>query len=128
MIDWTKIKHFKRTEFKDPEKISPVLVWQLDRVRVLAKVRMTITSSYRPGPRFWITRAGKRKSSAHRVDNKGIYHGVDVRTASSKARMKIIAAALEAGFVRIGVYDHHVHLDVARKGFAQGVMWWEKST
>jgi hypothetical protein len=34
LIDWTSIKHFKREEWvKDPDKISPDVVWLLDAMR-----------------------------------------------------------------------------------------------
>ena len=122
-IDWRKVKNFQRKEFKNPDKLSPELIWRLDHVRELAKTTMVITSSFRPGVRG---KHGKTKT-AHRADGNHIYHGVDVRAGTSRARHRILKAAYEVGFRRIGVYNKHIHLDVAQKGFDQDVTWWGKS-
>ena len=116
MIDWATVKFFKPSEFKEPDRVSPALVYNLDQARQMAKGPMVITSSYRPstGPR----------DSAHKPDGKGIYHAVDIRCDQSKDRFRILTAAIGAGFVRIGLYTHHIHLDVARTGFDQNVAWW----
>ena len=119
MINWTEIKFFKPSEFDEPDKLSPVLVYKLDRCRKMAKVPMIITSSYRPlkGPR----------DSAHRPNAKGFYEAVDIRCNEPRARFKIKKAAYQSGFCRIGTYNLHVHLDVAREGFDQDVEWLGKS-
>ena len=123
-IDWTRVKHFRRNEFKQPDQVSPELIRRLDHVRALAKTKMTITSSFR----HLKSKALNKRTSAHQPDGKHIYHGVDVRVTSSQARHRILKAVYEVGFARIGVYDKHIHLDVARKEFGQNVTWWGKST
>jgi len=113
-------KYFRDREFVKPECLSPECRERLERTRQKAGVSMVITGS-------WRKRKGRR-ISAHQPDKHGNYHGVDVKAHTSRVRMKIVSAALEAGFTRIGVYDRHVHLDVAHGSpFAQGVMWWGKS-
>jgi hypothetical protein len=32
-IDWSKVKHFEREEFDHPDKIEPVLIYLLDKLR-----------------------------------------------------------------------------------------------
>jgi len=114
-------KYFLDREFVKPECLSPELRKRLERTRQKAGVSMVITGS-------WRKRKGRKRISTHEPNKKGIYHGVDVRARTSTVRMKIVSAALEVGFTRIGVYDRHVHLDVAHGSpFAQGVMWWGKS-
>jgi hypothetical protein len=98
--------------FSDAEVngLNPRLVEMLEDARTRAKVPFEITSGYRPG------------------DDKS--HGralaVDLRCSTSYRRMRIVSAALLAGFRRIGVYDLHVHLDIDKK-LPQDVMWWGES-
>jgi len=92
----------------------------LERIRESAGIPMVISSSFRQ-------RRGKRKS-AHQIDDKGKYHGVDIKVRDSRSRFLILNAAIRVGCTRIGIYDKHIHLDVAMgKDFAQCVVWWGKS-
>lgn len=47
---------------------------------------------------------------------------VDLRANDSRERFFIIRGLIAAGFNRIGVYDHHVHVDDDRS-LDQDVMW-----
>ena len=120
-LDWTKIKHFKKHEFKEPDKVSPELVYKLDHTREMAGVPIIITGSYR-APQSRVPR-----DTAHKPNGKGKYEGVDIKAVNPRSRYRIMVAAIEAGFTRIGVYNAHLHLDVATKGFSQRVMWWGRS-
>jgi len=110
-------KYFNDREFIKPESISPELRERLERTRQRAGVPMVITGS-------WRKRKGRKRISAHELNKDGFYHGVDVKAHTSRVRMRIVSAALEVGFTRIGVYNRHIHLDVAHGSpFAQGVIW-----
>ena len=115
-IAWDKIQFFIPDEFEEPQMVSPRLVYMLNHVRELSRVPMIITGSYRKlnGPR----------NSAHQPNGNGIYQGVDIRIPSLRAMFLISAAAYEVGFRRIGKYTHHIHLDIAKTGFAQDIEWW----
>ena len=48
-IDWSKVKHFKRTEaWGDPDKINPLLVYSLDALREFTGRAIIINNAYRP--------------------------------------------------------------------------------
>jgi hypothetical protein len=111
-------EYFKDSEFKNPEMLSMLLRVMLEKTRELAGVPMRVTSSWRP------REEGTRRMSAHEDDGSW-YHGVDIACTDSRTRYKILYAALVTGFKRIGVYDKHIHLDVAvGPGFEHGVVWW----
>lgn len=90
------------------------LVRMLDDARDLAKTPFVITSGFRKGD-----------TKAH-----GLRKAVDLRCRlhSSKKRQKMIDALREVGFCRMGIYDKHIHVDIATGSkFPQDVTWWGKS-
>lgn len=54
------------------------------------------------------TKVGGVKSSAHTIP---ICRGVDIKTKTKEIRENIVKAAVEVGFVRIGIGNTFVHLD-----------------
>ena len=108
MIEWSQIKNFRPAEFNHPDSLDPKLIRWLDRARQIAGIPFEITSDFRPGdPR------------AH-----GLGKAVDIRARSSRARKLIVEGLLAAGFNRIGIYDKHIHADVADgPDFPQNVIW-----
>ena len=121
-LGWDSLKYFRPREFSHPELVDPKLVDMLDEMRNRCGFRMDITSSYRSGPHM-----GKRKSS-HQVGSDGFYHGVDIAAATGRKRYYLVQYAISVGFRRIGVYDRHIHLDVATdRMFIQEVLWPGKS-
>ena len=105
-------RYFSPSEIRG---LDPELVAMLDEAREIARVPFVITSGYRKGDR---KAHGKRKA----VDL-----GCSLR--ASVKRMKMVNALMAVGFVRIGIYNKHVHADVATKaeGFPQRVLWWGTS-
>lgn len=105
-------RFFTEDEFNHPDKMSRELLARLDLARVQAGVPFTITSDYREPV--------DGKQSAHFLGK-----AVDLRAHDGKTKFRIVKAALAAGFRRIGVYDKHVHLDVATEedGFPVDVIW-----
>jgi hypothetical protein len=92
------------------------LVNMLDDARDIAKTPFVISSGYRRGdPKAH----GKRKA-------------VDLKCPkrASVKRQRMYDALRAVGFNRIGIYDKHLHADIATKaeGFPQNVTWWGTSS
>lgn len=113
--DWYALDHFEAEEFDFPEKMDRELLRMLDQARRYTTSRFIITSDYRVdespenGP-----------ESTHELGK-----AVDLRAHDGRSRLEIVRALLQAGFRRVGVYDRHVHADVATEadGFPQDVLW-----
>ena len=112
--------HFSDDEFDNVENMDPMLGRMLDYMRTAYGGPITITSSYRAHT--------DPRTSAHEIDARGIWQAVDIRVSSSRARFGLVGAALKAGFRRIGVYDKHIHVDIAEEPFGQDVMWFGVSS
>lgn len=115
------MKYFKTSEFDSPDepgsgsKMHQTTLDLLEACRDLASVPFYITSGYRT--KAHNKKVGGVNSSSH---TKG--YAVDIRCRSSKERFKIINAALEAGFTRIGVSGNFIHLDNDPQK-VQNVIW-----
>jgi len=105
-----ELKYFKISEFDSPDEpgsgkfMSESTLLMLDKTRDLSKTSFVITSGYRTPKHN--KKVGGVNGSAH---TKG--RAVDVKCYSSTGRYKIIKAALEVGFNRIGVSGSFIHLD-----------------
>ncbi len=125
MIKWDEIVHFKEDEFVHPELLRPAMIYMLDDVRSQVGEPLVVTSSYRdPMLNMGV---GGVKDSAHLPDPKdGFYSGIDIITnsgrMSSNHRYRILIAALNTGFTRIGLYPKHAHLDIEKR-LPIGVVW-----
>lgn len=97
-----KWKYFKDDEVKG---LSPALVEKLDLAREKLGAPIVITSGYRSPSAN--RKAGGVKDSAHEM---GL--AVDIRARDAESRATLIKALRSVGFVRIGVYDKHVHADI----------------
>jgi hypothetical protein len=96
------------------------LIEKLDRARGYARVPFIITSGYRPPD---INAAvGGVEDSEHETGE-----GVDLACADSRTRHRMLPALYLAGFVRIGVYDRHIHAGIS-KTKPQKVTWWGTSS
>jgi len=110
MPNYEVLNHFTASEFNEPDKMNQLLLALLDQMRGIAGIPIKITSSYREGDPL----------------SHGDGDGVDLACGSSGERFSLVRAAIEAGFVRIGVYDQHIHVDVSSR-LPQNVMWWGTS-
>ncbi|HEY1235905.1 MAG TPA: D-Ala-D-Ala carboxypeptidase family metallohydrolase, partial [Candidatus Binatia bacterium] len=83
---------------------------------------LIVTSSYRDEDH---NRAvGGVDGSSHCLSSDGLYSGVDLSVANlgSRGLFHVVRNALLVGFIRIGIYGDHVHLDVEER-LAQAVLW-----
>lgn len=109
---WGRLEHFKKKEFKHPEMMKDSTLLKLDRTRELAGVPMFISSDGRPGDR-------RSHGRGHAVD---VTDDLDHNGVTGTWVWKVVFAAKEAGFRRIGVYNGHVHMDDDPDS-PQEVMW-----
>ena len=54
---------------------------------------------------------GGVEGSAHVMDKHGYFRGVDIECSNSTERFYLVRELLAVGFHRLGVYDHHIHVD-----------------
>lgn len=121
-VNWNEMgPFFRRSEFVEPDAMSPALARRLLRMRKIYGRSIIITGSRRK-------RKGPRRRSAHEKNKDGFWEALDLKVRGGRQRAEIHDAAKKAGFRRIGVYDRHIHVDVATaKQFAQNVLWVGKS-
>ena len=122
-------KNFSKLEIVCPcscgaDKISPVLIKKLQKVRNIIGRPIIITS----GVRCEFYNASLKSASpnsSHVPDDYGIGHAVDIACLNSKDRYELVEVA-QKFFKRIGIsggsYGGFVHLDVDRSK-VQEVMW-----
>ena len=119
MIDWRKVRYFRRHEFGVGEpgvEPDPELVRLLDEARAIAGVPFVVTSGLRTARRN--AEVGGAQNSAHLTG-----HAADIRCPTSRHRMLMLEALLEVGFRRIGVrYPAHIHVDT-RRDLPQDIIW-----
>ena len=102
--------YFHPTEFprcNPPCKKSDMhadTIERLNRMREIAGIPLVLNCAYR-SPAHDRAR-GRSGTGAHTLGR-----AVDIRCNADATRYKIIVAALEAGFTRIGVADTFVHVD-----------------
>jgi zinc D-Ala-D-Ala carboxypeptidase len=95
--------------------LQPALVERLVEARKLAMVPFKITEGLAIG-------GSHVPNSAHA---RGL--AVDLRCHNSVSRFKIMKALFDAGFVRVGIYDKHIHADVD-DSLPRGVCWVGRSS
>lgn len=96
-------------------EMHPDTIARLNRMREIAGIPLVLNCAYR-SPAHDRAR-GRSGTGAHTTGR-----AVDIRCNNSATRYKIITAALEAGFTRIGVADTFVHVDDSPT-HAQSVIW-----
>lgn len=84
--------------------MQPTTLRKIDQARRLAGIPFIINSGYR-SPEHNAKVGGVPNSSHIRG------YAVDVRCTTSSDRLKIVKAAMDAGFHRIGIYKTFVHMD-----------------
>ncbi len=110
MIDFSKIKHFKKEEFTCKcgcglNNISYTLVDMLNRAREKANIPFKLNSACRCLKHN--KKVGGVEDSAH---VKGL--AVDISVTTDSVRFVIVSALLEVGFLRILIYPTFIHCDL----------------
>ena len=121
-------KNFSKLEIMGPcscgaDKISPVLIEKLQKVRNIIGRSIIITSGVRC--EFYNASIKASMNSSHIPDDHGIGNAVDIACINSKDRYELVELA-QKYFKRIGIskgqYGGVIHLDVDRSK-VQEVMW-----
>lgn len=88
---------------------------KLNLAREIAGIPFPVTCSFRSS---WYDQAkGRSGESAHTLG-----HAFDIRCTTDAHRFKIVSAAIQAGFNRIGIAKTFIHLDDSPK-HKQNVVW-----
>mgnify|MGYP003136890448 FL=1 len=108
---------------KGGAKISPDLMGRLQQMRdAVGPIRITSGVRCRQHPE-----SRTRPTSSHVPNDLGdiegkVGHAVDIAARGSNRRFRLLAAAIAADFVRIGIGKTFLHLDNDYKK-SQGVIW-----
>ena len=87
------------------DELNPILVERLQYMESLLCFKPSYTSAFRS--QSYERSKGRKGDSSH---CKGL--AVDISTIDSHTRYKIVLAALQVGFPRIGIGKRFVHLDI----------------
>ena len=112
------MKYFTESEFNEFEKMSPKLLEKLDQLREAYGYPIKLTSTYR-SPDHPIE-AKKTKPGEHAYGA-----AVDIACVGGEATFKLVKAAIEVGFTRIGVSrkNNFVHVGVGYDGAPPITIW-----
>ena len=112
------MKHFKKEEFNNFEKMDGKLLTMLDELRDKLGRPVKINSSYRP-PDHPIEKKKKRPGE-HTYGA-----AVDIRSVGGKETFETVKTAIEVGFTRIGINrkKNFVHLGIGYPDAAPLSIW-----
>lgn len=114
-------KYFSEKEFKacvpscSLQDMQQHTMARLDNAREIAGIPFVLNSAYRSVK--WEKAHNRTGTGAH---SHGC--GVDIRCNTSRNRLKIVMACLQAGFTRIGIGKTYIHVDDDPEK-DQNVMW-----
>lgn len=114
-------KYFKEAEFQrcspscSLQEMSQAFINRLDATREAAGIPLLLSSAYRSAA--WDKAKGRSGKGDH---PQGM--GADIVCRSSDTRMKILRAAFEVGWTRIGIGDTFIHLGMGAD-LPDNVVW-----
>ena len=112
------MKYFEESEFSEFNKMDPVLLAMLDDLREEYGYPIKLTSTYR-SPDHPIE-AKKSKPGEHTYGA-----AVDIACIGGEATFKLVKAAIEIGFTRIGISrkNNFVHVGIGYPGAPETTIW-----
>ena len=112
------MKYFTESEFNEFEKMDPKLLEKLDQLREVYGYPIKLTSTYR-SPDHPIE-AKKTKPGEHAYGA-----AVDIACVGGEATFKLVKAAIEVGFTRIGISrkNNFVHVGIGYEGAPPITIW-----
>ncbi len=112
------MKYFEESEFNEFNKMDPVLLAMLDDLREEYGYPIKLTSTYR-SPDHPIE-AKKSKPGEHAYGA-----AVDIACVGGEATFKLVKAAIEIGFTRIGISrkNNFVHVGIGYPGAPETTIW-----
>lgn len=114
-------KYFKPEEFArctppcSIDQMNPHFLEKLDKMRERAGIPMVLNSAWRS--KAWELKHGRSGEGDHPQGE-----GVDVRCNTSQNRYKLVRAAIEVGFRRLGIGKTYIHVGDA-ENLPQDVIW-----
>jgi len=112
------MKYFEESEFNEFDKMDPKLLEMLDTLRENYGYPIKLTSTYR--------------SPEHPIETKKAKPGehtygaaVDIACIGGEATFKLVRAAIETGFTRIGISrkNNFVHVGIGYPGAPETTIW-----
>jgi len=112
------MKYFTESEFNEFEKMDSKLLEKLDQLREAYGYPIKLTSTYR-SPDHPIE-AKKSKPGEHAYGA-----AVDIACVGGEATFKLVKAAIEVGFTRIGISrkNNFVHVGIGYDGAPPITIW-----
>ena len=112
------MKYFNESEFKEFNKMNSNLLEKLDNLREVYGYPIKLTSTYR-SPDHPIE-AKKSKPGEHAYGA-----SVDIACVGGEATFKLVKAAIEVGFTRIGISrkNNFVHVGIGYEGAPPITIW-----
>ena len=112
------MKYFTESEFNEFEKMNLELLEKLDQLREAYGYPIKLTSTYR-SPDHPIE-AKKAKPGEHAYGA-----AVDIACIGGEATFKLVKAAIEVGFTRIGISrkNNFVHVGIGYEGAPPITIW-----
>ena len=112
------MKYFNESEFNEFEKMNPELLEKLDQLRETYGYPIKLTSTYR-SPDHPIE-AKKTKPGEHAYGA-----AVDIACVGGEATFKLVKAAIDVGFTRIGISrkNNFVHVGIGYEGAPPITIW-----
>ena len=112
------MKYFEESEFSEFDKMDPTLLAMLDDLRETYGYPIKLTSTYR-SPEHPIE-AKKSKPGEHAYGA-----AVDIACVGGEATFKLVKAAIEVGFTRIGISrkNNFVHVGIGYPGAPETTIW-----
>ena len=112
------MKYFNKSEFSNFEMMDEKLLSMLDKVREIYGHPIKITSSYR-SPEHPIE-AAKKQPGEHSYGA-----AVDIVSDSGGKTFRLVKAAIEVGFTRIGISRKRgfIHLGIGYPGAPEKTIW-----
>lgn len=112
------MKYFKESEFSEFDKMDPALLAMLDNLREAYGYPIKLTSTYR-SPEHPIE-AKKSKPGEHAYGA-----AVDIACVGGEATFKLVKAAIDVGFTRIGISrkNNFVHVGIGYPGAPETTIW-----
>ena len=112
------MKYFEESEFNEFDKMDPKLLEMLDILRENYGYPINLTSTYRSPEHPIEARKSKPGEHAHGA-------AVDIACVGGEATFKLVKAAIETGFTRIGISrkNNFVHVGIGYPGAPETTIW-----
>lgn len=112
------MKYFEESEFSEFDKMDPVLLAMLDDLREEYGYPIKLTSTYRSPDHPIEAKKSKPGEHAHGA-------AVDIACVGGEATFKLVKAAMEVGFTRIGISrkNNFVHVGIGYPGAPETTIW-----